>query len=141
MPKTKELTDKQQAFCREYVKDWNGKEAAIRAGYAPKYADRQAYRLVENSRVKAEIGRLLAEIEQVSTVEVAEIVQELRRLAFIKPQASNNTDKLRALELLGRYKAMFTDKVVTATDEQRTLTETEQAEARRLADIRLRETA
>ena len=33
MPATR-LSPKQQAFVREYVKDWNGTQAAIRAGYA-----------------------------------------------------------------------------------------------------------
>lgn len=104
------LTDKQQAFCREYIKDFNATQAAIRAGYSKKTAYSQGQRLLKNVVVKVEIGRLLAEIEAVSTVEIAEIVQELRKLAFSGTSYLNNTDKLRALELLGRYKAMFTDK-------------------------------
>ena len=34
----KKLTDKQKAFCDEYLVDLNGKQAAIRAGYSEKTA-------------------------------------------------------------------------------------------------------
>lgn len=30
------LTEKQKRFCEEYIKDFNGTQAAIRAGYYPK---------------------------------------------------------------------------------------------------------
>jgi D-tyrosyl-tRNA(Tyr) deacylase len=36
------LSPKQEAFCREYIVDWNGTQAAIRAGYAPGSAQDQA---------------------------------------------------------------------------------------------------
>lgn len=105
----KELTNKQQAFCREYLKDFNATQAAKRAGYSDKTSYSQGQRLLKKAEVKIEIAGLLSEIEAISTVEVAEIVAELRKLAFNRLGFLNNADKLRALELLGRYKAMFTD--------------------------------
>lgn len=48
-----ELTPKQEAFCREYLIDLNGKQAAIRAGYSPKTAEVQASRLLSNAKVQA----------------------------------------------------------------------------------------
>ena len=39
------LTDKQEAFVREYLIDCNGTRAAIRAGYSRKTANEQAVRL------------------------------------------------------------------------------------------------
>ena len=36
----RKLTAQQDLFCREYVKDLNAKQAAIRAGYSAKNADR-----------------------------------------------------------------------------------------------------
>ncbi|WP_198585325.1 terminase small subunit, partial [Escherichia coli] len=38
------LTDKQELFAREYLKDLNGTQAAIRAGYSEKTANEQASR-------------------------------------------------------------------------------------------------
>ena len=47
------LRAKQEAFCREYLIDLNGKQAAIRAGYSPKTAEVQASRLLSNAKVQA----------------------------------------------------------------------------------------
>ena len=40
----KELTDNQKAFCDEYLVDFNATQAAIRAGYSEKTANRIASR-------------------------------------------------------------------------------------------------
>lgn len=53
----KALTPKQLAFCREYIKDHNGTQAAIRAGYSEKTADQQASRLLTNVKVSAAIKK------------------------------------------------------------------------------------
>jgi hypothetical protein len=53
------LTPKQERFVSEYLKDLNGAAAAVRAGYSPKTADRQAYALLR----KPEISKVLAAAE------------------------------------------------------------------------------
>ncbi|MDR1240018.1 MAG: terminase small subunit [Treponema sp.] len=58
------LNDKQAAFCREYVKDCNGAQAAIRAGYAPKNAEVTAAKLLRLVKVRDEISALLGELLQ-----------------------------------------------------------------------------
>jgi phage terminase small subunit len=126
----KTLTDKQEAFVNEYVKDYNATQAAIRAGYATKYADRQAHKLVENSRVKEAIEARRQEISRKADVEICEIVAELRSIAFTD---CSRTDKLRALELLGRYKAMFTDRFQNTTENHAQLTDEEKEQLRELA--------
>lgn len=55
MTKGKKLTAKQQAFADEYLKDLNGTQAAIRAGYSPKTANEQAARLLANVSVQEAI--------------------------------------------------------------------------------------
>lgn len=55
MTKGKKLTPKQQAFADEYLKDLNGTQAAIRAGYSPKTANEQAARLLANVSVQEAI--------------------------------------------------------------------------------------
>ena len=55
------LTNKQLAFCREYVKDSNGKQAAIRAGYSAKTAEVKASQLLRLVKIKQETGRIQAE--------------------------------------------------------------------------------
>ena len=41
------LTPQQEAFCNEFIKDLNIKQAAIRAGYSEKHAANNAYTLNE----------------------------------------------------------------------------------------------
>ena len=46
------LSPKREAFCHEFVVDWNATQAYIRAGYSPHGAHKLAFRLMENrSRV------------------------------------------------------------------------------------------
>lgn len=53
------LTDKQEAFCREYLIDLNATQAAIRAGYSEKTAHEQASRLLAHVNVKKRIQVLM----------------------------------------------------------------------------------
>jgi len=62
MPKAKGALNKRQAlFCREYVVDFNARQAYIRAGYAPKFAEKNVTHLLALPHVKAEIARLQGE--------------------------------------------------------------------------------
>ena len=60
------LTPRQELFCLEYLKDLNGAQAAIRAGYAEAAAKEQASRLLTNANVAARVHELLqARMERV----------------------------------------------------------------------------
>lgn len=80
------LSAKRQAFCEEYVVDYNATAAAIRAGYSPKSADAEAGRLMKIERVKAEIDRLKAEKSARTGVTKERIMEELAKLAFVDHQ-------------------------------------------------------
>ena len=77
------LTAKQQRFVDEYLIDLNGTQAAIRAGYSPNYADREAHRLVENSRVLAAIQQTMAERSRRTGINADRVLRELAKLAFV----------------------------------------------------------
>ncbi|MGJ7177079.1 terminase small subunit [Morganella morganii] len=53
------LTDKQEMFCREYLVDLNATQAAIRAGYSDKTANRIAAQLLS----KLDIGKRIHELK------------------------------------------------------------------------------
>ena len=55
----RKLTLKQELFCREYIVDLNGRQAAIRAGYSEKTAQEQASRLLSLVKVQGRISELL----------------------------------------------------------------------------------
>ena len=54
----RKLNEKQEAFCREYIKDHNGTQAAIRSGYSAKTADRIGSSLLGKFEIKARINEL-----------------------------------------------------------------------------------
>lgn len=78
------LTDKQQRFVDEYLIDLNATQAAIRAGYSTKYADREGYKLVENSRVSEAISKKMAARSRRTGVNAERVVLELAKVAFAK---------------------------------------------------------
>ena len=58
---SKKLTNtKHQMFVDEYIIDFNAKEAAIRAGYSPKTAAQQGYRLLQDERIAEAIDEAIA---------------------------------------------------------------------------------
>lgn len=76
------LTARQLVFCREYFVCNNVTQAAIKAGYTPKNADKNGYLLLGYPWVLAEISRLrkLAEDESICTVKEADgILSEMLR--------------------------------------------------------------
>jgi len=147
MAKTKPLTAKQKAFIKNYTNAGsatynNATQSAIKAGYSERSANNNLPQIFTETVVKA-IEEARQEQAKKTDVTAEEIVQELRSLAFKQDQEGmvNNGERIRALELLGKYKAMFTDKVQTSTaDQSSTMTDTEKeafAEASRQASIKL----
>ena len=55
------LTAKQQRFVDEYLIDLNATQAAIRAGYTPKYANTNASKLLQNTTIRDMIAKRMAE--------------------------------------------------------------------------------
>lgn len=53
------LTDKQEMFCREYLVDLNATQAAIRAGYSDKTANRIAAQLLSKLDIEKRIQELM----------------------------------------------------------------------------------
>lgn len=53
-----QINDQQMKFCKEYMKDFNGTQAAIRAGYSKKTAQEAGRRLLTNVGVQKFINQL-----------------------------------------------------------------------------------
>jgi phage terminase small subunit len=101
------LNDKQTAFVREYLVDFNATQAAIRAGYSPKTAGSQAHDLLK----KPEIQACLAEFRQMAAektvTDTAWVRQRLREEATdFSPQASQSA-RVRAIELIAKMNGDF----------------------------------
>lgn len=121
------LTNKVKRFCDEYLIDLNGKEAAIRAGYAPNYADRQAYRLLQDEDVKGYITDRMAEKDKELIASQDEVLKYLttvirggeldERIVFNnfgeakKTAIRNQQNQLKAAELLAKRYGLLDNKV------------------------------
>jgi len=76
------LTPKQMRFVDEWLIDFNGKQAAIRAGYSAKTAEATAARLLRNVKVQAEISRRQKDLQRRTEISQDRVVKELARIAF-----------------------------------------------------------
>ena len=120
-----ELTPRQQRFCEEYLVDLNGTQAAIRAGYSERTANRQATRLLSKDHVVATVSRLNHDRSEGTQVTAAMVLEALwanhLRAIQAEPLVNKNGDVYgyrweanasnRALELLGKHLALFNDKL------------------------------
>lgn len=125
------LTPQQEMFCQEYIVDYNGTQAAIRAGYSEKTADVQAVRLLRNVKVLSRVRAIQKErLEKLAVTQESVILKLLEiydRCMQAKPVMEwdynerkyvetgeytfDSRGALNALEMIGKHLAMFTNKV------------------------------
>lgn len=96
------LSPKQEAFCREFCVDWNGSQAAIRAGYSSRTAKEQSTRLLTKVHIQARIAQLQRPQLEKLEISAEKVLAHLSTIAFadiviteVKP-----ADKVRALSIL-----------------------------------------
>lgn len=127
LAKTKNLTAKQAQFVREYMVDFNAAQAAIRAGYSVKSAPFVGYENLNKPYIAAEIDKLKKERADAADLKAEWVINNLIEVAErcmqsepVRDKEGNPTGEYtfnaaganKALELLGKYKNLFTDKVV-----------------------------
>lgn len=76
------LTKGQRAFVREYVRDWNGTQAAIRAGYSEMTAHTQAWNLLKHPKVIQAINAYEKDLGTRFMVTKERVLKEMGLLAF-----------------------------------------------------------
>lgn len=111
------LTAKQERFCREYIIDLNATRAAIRAGYSEKTANRIASENLSKLDIQEKIRQLQQKIEARTEITQDKVLKELANIGFAEPSKQIRvTDKIKALELLGKHLGIFTDKLQVKGD-------------------------
>lgn len=147
-------------FSKEYLIDFNGTKAALRAGYAESGAHVSANRLLNNDKVRSYLSHLITDRSKRTRVTADRVVEEIAKIAFhnvkelldyfdgnvlfhdldnmefpeiiktIKVKEITNRkgerigkiaeiivhDKIKALELLGKHTAIFTENLNLMTN-------------------------
>jgi phage terminase small subunit len=81
-PPPEELTEKQKSFCREYILDWNGRRAAIAAGYSEKTSAEMAYENLNKPHIQSYIKEIQNDLEKVAGISRLRVLKEHEKLAF-----------------------------------------------------------
>lgn len=80
------LRGKPLQFVKEYVKDRNATQAAIRAGYSEKGVRVTAAKLLTKANIVTAIAEQTAAIEKAATITSERVMQEYARIAFFDPR-------------------------------------------------------
>jgi hypothetical protein len=111
------LTGKRAAFVAEYLLDYNATQAAIRAGYSVKTAQEQGSRLSCNVMVAEAIAAAQADRSERLGLTVDDVVARLTAIINGEASGVRTSDRLRAIELLGRHLGMFGRTAIAAEPE------------------------
>lgn len=123
-----ELTAKQQRFCDEYLIDLNATQAAIRAGYSKKTANRIGTENLSKPVIREYIAQRMSEKEASLIADQNEVLEYLtsvmrgnqkeQTLRLVGDGVQEVTDievsakeRLKAAELIGKRFGMFRDNV------------------------------
>lgn len=81
----RKLTPKQELFVQEYLIDLNATQAAIRAGYSVKNADKIGPELLGKTRIAAAIREAMAERSRRTGITADRVLEEIAKIAFLNP--------------------------------------------------------
>lgn len=118
---------KRELFCKEYIVDLNGTQAAIRAGYSEKTAGSQAYDLLKKPEISARVHELQKErLERLAlnqdfvVLQIVDTIQQCKGgypVKTLNPKTGkyeeigmyqfDSRGCLKGLELLGTHLGMF----------------------------------
>jgi phage terminase small subunit len=137
------MTDKQKRFCDEYLIDLNATQAAIRAGYSKKTANRIATENLSKPVIKEYISQRMAEKESKLIADQDEVLKYLTSVlrgesqsevvvvegigmgtseARTMQKAPDEKERLKAAELLGKRYGLYTEKVEQNVDMELNIT-------------------
>ena len=133
------LTAKQEAFVAEYMIDLNATQAAKRAGYSEKTANRIGAQNLSKVVIQEAVKAKMSERAEKTGLTAQWVIDRLRLISdtCIEPDAYGKIDASganRATELIGKHLGMFTDKsevkmAVSVEDYLKSLDSDEEEEA------------
>lgn len=114
----KPLTQKQEAFCVQYVRLGDGGKA-YRAAYDSKGKDStvwvEASRLLDDPRIEARIKEIRAKIAERAEIQVADVIRELWKNSKAAQETGQTAASNQALIALGNHLGAFTKRAEAKT--------------------------
>jgi len=110
MPKQTKLNPKQKHFVEVYLQTYNASEACRQAGFS----DSMANKLMQNPLVSNEINKGIDVSLKKAKIDNRSVLGQLAQIAMEQDPVSKGmrwSDKLRALELLGKHLGMFKEEI------------------------------
>ena len=108
------FTPKQRAFVQEYLKDLNGTQAAVRAGYSSRTANEQASRLLANVNIQEAVAKAKAERSNRTKIDADWV---LKRLALeMEADVSDLYDESGALKPVHKWPLIWRQGLVSGMD-------------------------
>lgn len=122
------MTERQRRFCKEYLKDENAREAAIRAGYSEKRAARTAADFLADEKVRQHIEEVRAGQASRNMAQAQEILHYFTMLMrgevfeqkierdkesgeeILVRQPVKVSDRTKAAEFLAKYYRILSEK-------------------------------
>lgn len=98
------MNRRQEAFAREFVKDFNATQAALRAGYSSRTSYAQGHRLLKHAEVGARIAELTQARAEAAEIDARWVLDKL--LEVLEDPGLHPRDRLKALELVGKHCAV-----------------------------------
>ena len=114
MPKQTRLNPKQKVFVEVYLQTYNAAEACRQSGYS----ESMAQKLMQNVLVSSAINQGINQALKKAKIDNQSVLGQLTQVAMEQDPIAKGmkwSDKLRALELLGKHLGMFKAED-TATD-------------------------
>jgi hypothetical protein len=142
-----EITEKQQAFIAHLTDNTSSSYANITkslqaAGYKHgRNPEATAIRLLANRRVLAELIKRTGKAAQSSLIRAESakerIWQELEDALIVCKSSSDMTNRLRVIELMGKFHQLWSDKVTISVETYEKMSTEHMAELRELSKLRL----
>jgi len=104
------LTEKQKAFVEEYLIDYNGAAAVLRAGFDTAHAKKIAYQLLRTPNVKAYLDFRADEKLKKSTLKPDYVIKKVVKAIEEADRDGKPAIVLKGCELLARHLGMFIER-------------------------------
>lgn len=109
--KPKALTTRQRRFAEEFIKDGNGTQAAIRAGFSKNGAKVQASRMLTDANVMLTIEQLRAPVVEAAQITLASHLEALANLRDAARKAEQFGPAVTAEVSRGKASGFYTEKM------------------------------